>query len=59
MCKDFAMNFGDKITGYASQQRTNSHFLSHQEIFDQKEHECRPQPVSDSSVKEKAERPPF
>jgi hypothetical protein len=34
ICKDFAPNLDDKELAVASQQRTVSHFLFHQGIFD-------------------------
>jgi hypothetical protein len=40
MWEEFAPNFGDKELDVASWQRTSSHFLLHQSIFDQEQHDC-------------------
>jgi hypothetical protein len=62
MFEDFTKNFGDKRTGCCI---TTAHRLilpSRQEIFDQKQHECRPPTIvlySLSSIEDKTERQPF
>jgi hypothetical protein len=59
MFEDFAPNFGGKRT---SLQRTVSHILFRQGIFNQKEHDCRSPPTLIffvSQIEDKTERPPF
>jgi hypothetical protein len=42
MCKDFGPNFSDNRSSCCIMTMHLSHFLSHQWISDQKQHDCRP-----------------
>jgi hypothetical protein len=58
MCKE-SPNFGGKRTGC---HITTTYFLFHQEIFYEKQHDCRPPPIqhfSASLIEDKTEKPLF